>query len=133
CNTPGKIFSAKFFPCAEMDAANFSNDSIILQKIPKTDFMRTQSRIYAKYLCSSFPLIPSHAILEALFVALFTAKSTFRMLRSRPPAAGPRWGVVQPVGHLTVNEDGEGSNPSAPANFSSEHPVNNGSQFSAAL
>jgi hypothetical protein len=28
-----------------------------------------------------------------------------------------RWGVVQPVGHLTVNEDGEGSNPSAPANF----------------
>ena len=26
------------------------------------------------------------------------------------------WGVVQPVGHLTVNEDGEGSNPSAPAN-----------------
>jgi hypothetical protein len=29
----------------------------------------------------------------------------------------PRWGVVQPVGHLTVNEDGEGSNPSAPANL----------------
>lgn len=31
-----------------------------------------------------------------------------------------RWGVVQPVGHLTVNEDGEGSNPSAPANFPRE-------------
>jgi hypothetical protein len=31
-----------------------------------------------------------------------------------------RWGVVQPVGHLTVNEDGEGSNPSAPAKL----PVN---------
>jgi hypothetical protein len=29
---------------------------------------------------------------------------------------GSRWGVVQLVGHLTVNEDGEGSNPSAPAN-----------------
>ena len=27
------------------------------------------------------------------------------------------WGVVQPVGHLTVNEDGGGSNPPAPANF----------------
>jgi hypothetical protein len=27
------------------------------------------------------------------------------------------WGVVQSVGHLTVNEDGEGSNPSAPAKF----------------
>ena len=27
----------------------------------------------------------------------------------------PCWGVVQLVGHLTVNEDGEGSNPSAPA------------------
>ena len=39
------------------------------------------------------------------------------------PSAGPHeearkasWGVVQSVGHLTVNEDGEGSNPSAPAN-----------------
>src|SRR5215469_3430522 len=28
-----------------------------------------------------------------------------------------RWGVVQSVGHLTVNEDGGGSNPPAPANF----------------
>ena len=28
-----------------------------------------------------------------------------------------RWGVVQPVGHHTVNVDGEGSNPSAPAKF----------------
>src|SRR5208282_1729731 len=27
------------------------------------------------------------------------------------------WGVVQSVGHLTVNEDGGGSNPPAPANF----------------
>jgi hypothetical protein len=34
-------------------------------------------------------------------------------------AARRRWGVVQLVGHLTVNEDGEGSNPSAPANFPS--------------
>ena len=32
-------------------------------------------------------------------------------------AKNARWGVVQLVGHLTVNEDGEGSNPSAPANF----------------
>lgn len=31
-----------------------------------------------------------------------------------------RWGVVQSVGHLTVNEDGGGSNPPAPANFSRE-------------
>jgi hypothetical protein len=29
--------------------------------------------------------------------------------------------VVQLVGHLTVNEDGEGSNPSAPANFTSQN------------
>src|ERR1700681_2987200 len=37
----------------------------------------------------------------------------------RPPQA--RWGVVQPVGHHTVNVDGEGSNPSAPANFPSKN------------
>src|SRR5882762_4132043 len=34
--------------------------------------------------------------------------------RGRPQI---RWGVVQPVGHHTVNVDGEGSNPSAPANL----------------
>src|SRR5438270_4660720 len=32
--------------------------------------------------------------------------------RGRPQS---HWGVVQPVGHHTVNVDGEGSNPSAPA------------------
>src|SRR6266436_3657736 len=37
----------------------------------------------------------------------------------QPGSAARRWGVVQLVGHLTVNEDGEGSNPSAPANLSS--------------
>ena len=35
----------------------------------------------------------------------------------QPGSAARRWGVVQLVGHLTVNEDGEGSNPSAPAKF----------------
>src|SRR5216684_4986051 len=41
-------------------------------------------------------------------------------LSGNPDAVGVdkrRWGVVQPVGHLTVNEDGGGSNPPAPANF----------------
>ena len=44
-----------------------------------------------------------------------------RPRRSLPASVLPqavsqlRWGVVQLVGHLTVNEDGEGSNPSAPA------------------
>ena len=39
-------------------------------------------------------------------------------LSGNPDAVGAgerRWGVVQPVGHHTVNVDGEGSNPSAPA------------------
>ncbi len=51
-----------------------------------------------------------------------------------PGAATERlWGVVQLVGHLTVNEDGEGSNPSAPANSleAERHadPVRFGGQF----
>jgi hypothetical protein len=33
------------------------------------------------------------------------------------------WGVVQSVGHLTVNEDGGGSNPPAPANFPSKNRI----------
>jgi hypothetical protein len=52
-------------------------------------------------------------------------------LQARPAGSGPhrsshanpRWGVVQLVGHLTVNEDGEGSNPSAPANFPLQNPT----------
>jgi hypothetical protein len=31
-----------------------------------------------------------------------------------------RWGVVQPVGHRTVNADGGGSNPPAPAKLPSK-------------
>ena len=54
---------------------------------------------------------------------LFLLKSCAADCAARPDCFGSaassqsdRWGVVQPVGHLTVNEDGEGSNPSAPAN-----------------
>jgi hypothetical protein len=43
----------------------------------------------------------------------FCAKSLPK--RASRLRAAPCWGVVQLVGHLTVNEDGEGSNPSAPA------------------
>src|SRR5215470_11497369 len=89
----------------------------IFTNFSKMEFMQWQSRIYARYLLYSFPLIRSHAILGGYLCRAFAAECTFRMLCSRPSAAGPRWGVVQPVGHLTVNEDGEGSNPSAPANF----------------
>ena len=55
-------------------------------------------------------------ILERYFGVVFSRRLLhFARLRSSPAIA--RWGVVQLVGHLTVNEDGEGSNPSAPANF----------------
>ena len=47
-------------------------------------------------------------ILEALFAVDFACGGAY------PVGC---WGVVQSVGHLTVNEDGGGSNPPAPANF----------------
>jgi hypothetical protein len=64
----------------------------------------------------------ARVILGEPFVASLAAKS---IRFARPgvsftlgaSGARSRWGVVQPVGHLTVNEDGEGSNPSAPASF----------------
>jgi hypothetical protein len=59
----------------------------------------------------------SRGILEETSAALLAAEPTYV---GATPAGGVeecRWGVVQLVGHLTVNEDGEGSNPSAPANF----------------
>ena len=62
-------------------------------------------------------------LLMASAVLFFLCSASLRRLRllasALPEAAAAnfRWGVVQPVGHLTVNEDGEGSNPSAPANL----------------
>ncbi len=54
--------------------------------------------------------------LREILRARFSAKTTPSRAANLLPAIA-RWGVVQLVGHLTVNEDGEGSNPSAPANF----------------
>ena len=55
-------------------------------------------------------------ILKRYFAPVFPRRQLqFAALTPLPAIA--RWGVVQLVGHLTVNEDGEGSNPSAPANF----------------
>ncbi len=48
-------------------------------------------------------------ILEAHFAVAYACGGAYLVIC---------WGVVQPVGHLTVNEDGGGSNPPAPANFS---------------
>jgi hypothetical protein len=59
----------------------------------------------------------TRGILEEPAASLLAAEPTY--LGATPAGGGDerRWGVVQLVGHLTVNEDGEGSNPSAPANF----------------
>ncbi len=51
--------------------------------------------------------------LREILRARFSAKTTPSRAANLLPAIA-RWGVVQLVGHLTVNEDGEGSNPSAP-------------------
>src|SRR5271167_942758 len=56
----------------------------------------------------------ARVILGAFFGGLFDET---RASASPGNTCKHRWGVVQLVGHLTVNEDGEGSNPSAPANF----------------
>jgi hypothetical protein len=61
-----------------------------------------------------WPTWYSMQILRAVFSAKVALFSVFS-----PNTRFARWGVVQPVGHLTVNEDGEGSNPSAPAKFPS--------------
>jgi hypothetical protein len=59
-----------------------------------------------------------HGILEEPFAAPFCSGAHPLSGNPDPVGAGERrWGVVQPVGHHTVNVDGEGSNPSAPANF----------------
>ena len=55
--------------------------------------------------------------LRKILRARFFAKTAPHRAGFRSSRVIARWGVVQLVGHLTVNEDGEGSNPSAPAKF----------------
>ena len=66
-------------------------------------------------------MIPAWYLVNTLGRSYGGGAYLFSVLRD-PGHAGAgkaRWGVVQLVGHLTVNEDGEGSNPSAPAKSSS--------------
>lgn len=48
----------------------------------------------------------------------YVRRPYFWVLYTRVIKCGGRWGVVQSVGHRTVNADGEGSSPSAPAKLS---------------
>jgi hypothetical protein len=81
-------------------------------------------QFFWKFIATPLGRPRPHGILERYFALVFREDySTSRGFRSSPAIA--RWGVVQLVGHLTVNEDGEGSNPSAPANFSTVFPVLN--------
>ena len=74
--------------------------------------------------CVLYALVTAIALLLISFCVLFCLCLLSRpprrslLFRCFPKQSQSRWGVVQPVGHLTVNEDGEGSNPSAPANIS---------------
>ncbi len=74
---------------------------------------------FTTFLRGAFGLGAGSWYLRGTLRALIAAEPTL-MRGSRPAGVvARRWGVVQLVGHLTVNEDGEGSNPSAPAKFSS--------------
>ena len=66
---------------------------------------------FGKNARSAFAVRFSRAIFRSILCPFSRAKLT----PQAQDACKRRWGVVQSVGHLTVNEDGEGSNPSAPA------------------
>jgi hypothetical protein len=61
--------------------------------------------------------VPASWYLREILRTRFFSRRLLHIARFRSSPAIARWGVVQLVGHLTVNEDGEGSNPSAPAKF----------------
>ena len=110
---------------------NFKIFKIIFPPVSSWQFFpnlhRSRPRTLSAFSSINFPYpspSPIPSFLIPFPVLFFPCPSPFARLacwlRPSPklPTAKPRWGVVQPVGHLTVNEDGEGSNPSAPANFS---------------
>jgi hypothetical protein len=102
----------------QRNRANSFQYRTALPSIPQ--MLHTAPRINLSYECPQ----PIPLLLMARPVLCFLCSSSHCRLGLQAPALpgaamqSPRWGVVQLVGHLTVNEDGEGSNPSAPANFS---------------
>jgi hypothetical protein len=102
--------------------------SFILKSLPETEPRRTHLFVCLSLFLNKLSLCPRalqsaladgprRAILEVFANVLLACHLASAL--SEAAAANSRWGVVQPVGHLTVNEDGEGSNPSAPAKFPS--------------
>ena len=71
--------------------------------------------VFKKSRIARLGLVWAPWYLREILRARFSAKTTPSRAANLLLAIA-RWGVVQLVGHLTVNEDGEGSNPSAPAN-----------------
>ncbi len=86
--------------------------SLMQERIEK--FKHFFTNIFDEGICQG----QGRGILEIPSAALIASEPTlFRVAPASRGSAARRWGVVQLVGHLTVNEDGEGSNPSAPAKF----------------
>ena len=75
-------------------------------------------QLHKSSLCAALThSTPADGKRRAILAESFAASAAERCgLGPVPGRHQRRWGVVQPIGHLTVNEDGEGSNPSAPAN-----------------
>ncbi len=84
----------------------------------RCQFGATRPPFSAQLFLRRARLARSRAILEVPFAALLRRSLPGSVRPERVRVRDSCWGVVQLVGHLTVNEDGEGSNPSAPANLS---------------
>lgn len=110
------------WPTPPLSSIIFDSRDCILMRAISFPISHTSARLFGQQM---LPIKSSATLSHPLVVLslkgaapLASADRVTLHTRDQSRAARyPRWGVVQLVGHLTVNEDGEGSNPSAPANF----------------
>ena len=114
CNFKPGFLTARFFSL--LPSATFSSKGLLENRFRNESGSPFQNK---KLLCKLNPIqlwLIFAACYSFLYPLLSAARWSLLTVRRFGEFSKARWGVVQPVGHLTVNEDGEGSNPSAPAN-----------------
>ena len=114
CSLQGNIFDSQGSPAELRIFCDAFRMRIGYTPNTGPSFCFARYKLYLDALAGRAPVV-SWKDTSALFL-----RRSLPKIGASPDKSGAkkaRWGVVQLVGHLTVNEDGEGSNPSAPANL----------------
>ena len=115
-NATASILNILKKKCIQYHRGNSFQNRNAIPAIPQ--MLHNPPRISLFYVCPQpIPLLLMAPAMLCFLCSSSLCRPACRLRLSPEQPCKTRWGVVQLVGHLTVNEDGEGSNPSAPANL----------------